>query len=100
MRVRGSTTRGGHRFMYTVRGGLVTGLALALGAATVAPTAQASFPGRNGKLEVAVEGCGQFPSIDSPRYIRALSPRGRNLGRLTRCDTDRSAPDWSSNGRR
>jgi Tol biopolymer transport system component len=82
------------------RSRLVTGLALTVGTAMFAPPAHATFPGRNGKLVVAVEGCGKFHSIDAPRFIRAYSPSGRNLGRLTGCDTDRSQPEWSPNGRR
>jgi Tol biopolymer transport system component len=63
--------------------------------------AQASFPGRNGKLAVAVEGCGGADSLDDPRHIHAFSPRGRDLGRLTQCDgVDRYAPHWLADGER
>src|SRR4051794_23966460 len=73
--------------------------ALLLLSLALAPAADASFPGRNGKLAVSVEGCG-LHTFDSPRYIRAYSASGRKLGRLTGCDADRYGPDWSPGGRR
>jgi Tol biopolymer transport system component len=76
-------------------------LVAALAAALPVAAADASFPGRNGKLAVAVEGCGGGDSLDDPRHIRAFSPRGRDLGPLTRCDgVDRYAPDWLADGER
>jgi Tol biopolymer transport system component len=79
------------------RGGLIAAAAIA--AATVAPAADASFPGRNGKIAVSVEGCG-FDGNLSPRYIQAYGPAGRKLRRLTDCDGDRWGPDWAPAGRR
>jgi Tol biopolymer transport system component len=80
---------------------LRTALTVVALSASFAPAAWASFPGRNGKLAVSVEGCGGADGFGDPRYIRAFGPRGRNLGRLTGCDgPDRYGPDWSADGRR
>src|SRR3954471_10588375 len=83
-------------------------LALTLAAALlVAAPADASFPGRNGKLAVTFQAC------ENQTYIRSLSISGRDLGTLVPCALGRRdpdlgnepgpdvyGPDWSANGKR
>jgi Tol biopolymer transport system component len=66
-----------------------------------APAASASFPGRNGKIAVVQDdNCPEPPDDDPPRVIKAYSPGGASLGRLTKCDANRDGPDWSRRGAR
>ena len=80
-----------------MRGGVVAA-ALAAAVALV-PASQASFPGRNGKIAVSVEGC-VVSGNQSARYIQTFGPGGRKLKPLTGCDGDRWGPDWAPGGRR
>lgn len=78
---------------------------LALLALTAAAPADASFPGRNGKLAVKTEGCGG----EGQTQIREYDLSGRDLGPLVACRPDGPdgepgddvyAPDWSGDGSR
>src|SRR3954452_6994231 len=76
------------------------GLAVAM-AFVWAPAAHATFPGHNGKLAVVQDNsCPEPADDDPPRVIKAYSPGGKDLGRLTGCDANRYGPDWSSQGTR
>src|SRR3954447_9987315 len=73
-----------------------------LAALLFAAPAQASFPGRNGKLAVT------FQSCENQTYIRALSISGRDLGTVVPCERDSGdepgrdvyGPSWSPDGTR
>jgi Tol biopolymer transport system component len=61
-----------------------------------APSASASFPGRNGMLAVVEEGC----EVEGPQSIEAYGPGGKHLDTLTDCEINRYGPDWSPRGTR
>ena len=61
--------------------------------ATAAAEAQASFPGRNGRIAYS-----SFATDGKPRAIHTMSATGERDRRLTRAGTARS-PAWSPNGR-
>jgi Tol biopolymer transport system component len=78
---------------------------LALLTLVSASVADASFPGRNGKLAITTERCGG----ESQTQIRGYSVSGRDLGPIVPCRPDGPddepgpevyAPDWSADGSR
>jgi Tol biopolymer transport system component len=76
-------------------------LLIALLAAATAPSASASFPGRNGNFAATVEQCPQGENDDGDvRLVRAYSPSGKAAGDLTDCTADVYGPTWSADGAR
>ena len=58
-----------------------------------APSALATFPGRNGLIAF-------YSDTDAGAQIFTVRPNGHDLRQITHVDGDAVRPDWSPNGRR